>query len=507
MSPRPPEASVFAAVGEADRQLLDNVAPDGWRNPQARDRYDLVVLGGGTAGLVTAAIAAGIGARVALVERKMLGGDCLNVGCVPSKAVIRAARAWADARAAASRFGGPPVRGEGDFAAAMDRMRRVRAELSGHDSARRFRDLGVDVFLGHGRFAAPDRIEVEGATLPFRRAVVATGARPDVPPIPGLTGAGYLTNETVFSLTALPSSLAVIGGGPIGCELAQAFARFGARVELIEVGSRILPSEEPDAAHVVHAALAADGVRIHAGARIGSVAIRDGLRVLALSTPDGETELSAEQLLVATGRVPNLESLNLQAAGVDHGSNGIRTDERLRTSNSRVYAIGDVNGRYAFTHASDAQARLVVPNALFHGRAKVTELLVPAVTYTDPEVASVGRRSPDSARDESDDVTVPLREVDRARIDGGTGGYVRIRLAKGSDRIMGATIVAPHAGDLITQVTTAMNAGIGLDRLGATIHPYPTLSEALRKAADAHRRRRLTPRAKALIRLALRVLR
>lgn len=508
--PAPEIPAPLLPLGEANRRLQANVHPPDWRNPSPADRYDLVVVGGGTAGLVSAAIAVALGARVALLERHLLGGDCLNSGCVPSKALIRSARAWHAARRAGPDFAGPEVSGEGDFAAAMERMRRLRADLSGHDSAARFRDLGVDVFLGEGRFTAPDRVEVEGASLRFRRAVVATGARPAAPPIPGLEEAGYLTHETVFSLAELPPRLAVLGGGPIGCELAQAFARLGSRVTLLEAADRLLGRDDPEAAEVVRAALERDGVEVLTRARAVAVAADGGARRVRVEQEGGEREIEADAILVAAGRAPNVEGMGLEAADVRFDPRrGIEVDDRLRTSNHRVFAVGDVNGAWAFTHAADAQARMVVQNALFFGRSKLSDLVVPWVTYTSPEVAHVGITADEAARraDEVEAITVRMAEVDRARLDGETEGFLRVYMERGSDRILGATLVAGHAGEVIGHLTTAMVAGIGLDRLGSTIFPYPTQAEAIRKAADAWRRRKLTPRVKRGFELFFRVMR
>ncbi len=285
-----------------DRRLVENVRPPEWENPQAREKYHLVVIGGGTGGLVTAAIAAGLGASVALVERKLLGGDCLNVGCVPSKAVIRAARAWKAADEAHERFGGRPTSGDGDFARAMERMRRIRANLSGHDSAARFAELGVDVFLGEATFTGEDTVAVGGQTLRFRRAVVATGSHPAVPPIHGLQEAGYLTNETVFSLTELPRRLVVIGGGPIGCELAQAFAQFGSRVTVIEAADRILSKDDPEAARVVEQSLRRDGVEFLCGATVTRVERPGDERIVHFTENGGTESIVSDQILVAVGR-------------------------------------------------------------------------------------------------------------------------------------------------------------------------------------------------------------
>src|SRR5438876_905165 len=365
---------------EHNRTLLHNVHPPDWRNPEPAPRYNLVVIGAGTAGLVTAAGAAGLGARVALVERYLLGGDCLNVGCVPSKCVIRSSRVVGDVHDAA-RLGVPLRDGaDPDFGAVMERMRRLRARISHHDSAERFQhELGVDVFLGDARFTGPDTVAVDGTALRFKRAVIATGARASHPPIPGLAESGFLTNESVFSLTERPVALAVIGAGPIGCALAQAFGRLGSAVVLF-----------------------------------------------------------------------------------------------------------------------DAAARIVMQNTLFLGRKKLSALHVPWCTYTDPEIAHVGMYERDAAQQgiAVDTFVTPLSTVDRAIADGEEEGFVKVHVKKGADRILGATIVARHAGEMLNEITLAMVGPLGLATLANVIHPYPTQAEAIRKTADAYNRTRLTPTVK-----------
>ncbi len=465
------------------------------------------MVGAGTAGLVTAAGAAGLGARVALIERHLMGGDCLNVGCVPSKAVIAAARAWHGARTAAARFGGPHATDAGRFGPAMERMRRLRADLSVMDSAQRFAGLGVDVFLGQARFTAPDRVTVGGAVLRFRRAVIATGARAAVPPIPGLAEAGYYTNETIFSLTERPDHLIVLGAGPIGCELAQAFARLGSRVTVLARGDRILARDDLDAARIVETSLRADGVSLEFGTHVRRVErTAGGLRV---HCDDGASAavFEGDALLVASGRTPNVDDLGLEAAGVSAGERGVIVDDRLRTTNRRVYAIGDVSSRYQFTHVADFQARLVIANALFFGRGRASRLVIPWTTYTSPEVAQVGLTPAEAERQgvAIETLTVPLSHVDRAVLAGEADGFVRVHLRRGSDQLAGVTVVAPDAGDLIAEATLAMTNGLGLSAMGRTIHPYPTVAEAYRKAADLRRKEKLTPLAKRILGLWFRV--
>ncbi|MEO8841457.1 MAG: mercuric reductase [Kofleriaceae bacterium] len=478
----------------ADAALLESVHPPAWVNPTASGRYNLVVLGGGTAGLVSAVGAASLGARVALIERHWLGGDCLNVGCVPSKAVIRAARAAHDARTAAGygiRVGAVEV----DFAAAMARMRGLRAGIAPHDSAARLAGLGIDVFLGDARFAGRDVVEVTGQRVRFARAVIATGARASVPSVPGLAEAGYLTNETVFALTERPGRLVVVGGGPIGCELAQAFRRLGSEVVIVDRGEHLLSRDDPDAAALVRDRLVAEGVELVLGAAIVRV---EHDRTLIVDRGRGEERVQADQILVATGRTPNVGDLGLDAAGVVATPRGIEVDDHLRTANRRVFAAGDVASRFQFTHAADAMARIVLQNALFFGRRRVSALTIPWCTYTDPEVAHVGISARDAAkRDDIMTLTVPLAEVDRAVLDGETEGFARVH-ADRKGRIVGATLVSRHAGETIGELALAMTHGLGLGALASTIHPYPTQAEAVRKLGDAYQRTRLTPRVRRL---------
>jgi pyruvate/2-oxoglutarate dehydrogenase complex dihydrolipoamide dehydrogenase (E3) component len=487
---------MHAPLDAHNRELLDNVHPAAWINPEPAPRYNLVVIGAGTGGLVTAAGAAILGAKVALVEREFMGGDCLNFGCVPSKALIRCARAAAAVRDA-GRFG-VEVAGEVrvNFAAVMERMRTVRARLSRIDAAARFRDLGVDVFLGDARFVAPDAVEVGGKRLRFRRAAIATGARAAALPIPGLADAGALTNETVFSLTALPRRLAVIGGGPIGCELAQAFRRLGAEVTVLEVMPQILIREDRDAAERIERALVRDGVELVTECKIVRAERRGADKVLAIEHRGGARDVVADEILVGVGRVPAVGGLNLEAAGVAYDrQQGIKVDDFLRTTNPHVYAAGDVASGLKFTHLSDAHARLLLRNALFFGRRRVSALTIPWVTYTDPEIAHVGLYEGDArARGiEVETFVQEFSEVDRAVLDGDDDGFVKVHVRKGTDKIVGATIVASHAGEIISELTTAIASGVGLGALAEMIHPYPTEADAIRRAGFLYSRTRLTP--------------
>ncbi len=431
-----------------------------------------------------------------------MGGDCLNVGCVPSKALIRSARACADVRNA-GQFGVRIPEGvDVDFAAVMERMRRLRASISPHDSAARFRDLGVDVYLGDARFTGPETVEVAGQSLAFARACIATGARAAVPAIPGLSEVGCLTNETVFSLTELPRRLAVIGAGPIGCELAQCFARFGSDVSLIEAQHGVMPREDPDAARLVEESLRRDGVRLLCCGKQLECELVEGGKRLRVDSHGTQYEIIVDEILVGAGRAPNVEGLGLDAAGVSFDKAGITINDFLQTSNRRIYAAGDVCFPYKFTHAADVMARIVIQNALFFGRKRASALVIPWCTYTDPEVAHVGHlpRDADGDGPAVETFRVEMSDVDRALLDGEQEGFLKVHVRKGTDRIVGATLVSRHAGESIAEIVLAMTAGKGLKTLGRTMHPYPTQAEVFRKAADAYNRTRLTPLAKQLFR-------
>jgi len=473
-----------------DGALVANTHPSSWENPEPAASYNLVVLGAGTAGLVAAAGGAALGARVALVERGLMGGDCLNYGCVPSKAVIRSSRAAAEIRDAADhgiRTGGPV---EIDFAKVMERMRRLRAEISGHDSAARFKDLGVDVFLGQARFLDGRRVEVGGQVLKFAKAVIATGARPVHPPIPGLAEAGFLTNETVFMLTRRPEALVVIGGGPIGCELAQAFSRLGSKVMIIQQDAQFLPREDREAADLLGCVFAKEGIGCKLNARVTKVTVENGKKLVHFTVEDREEICEADDILVGAGRAPNVEGLDLESAGVAFDKRaGVKVNDHLQTTNPRIYAAGDVAFPYKFTHMAEATARIVVQNALFLKSKTTRSLTIPWCTYTDPEIAHVGMSEKD-ARAKGIEVTTfsrPFQEIDRAVVDGEENGFIKIHVQMGKDRILGATIVARHAGEMISEITAVMAARKGVKLLAASvIHPYPTQADALKQASSQY---------------------
>lgn len=498
------EACGISPLDQHNIDLLDHLHPKQWIDPDPKPAYNLVVIGAGAGGLVSAAAAAGIGARVALIESHLLGGDCLTVGCVPSKLLLRSARAAAAVRNAAE-FG-VKINGDVtvDFGRVMERLRRLRAGIAPVDSARRYsQKLGVDVFIGRGCFTGRNQIEVNGKTLNFVKAVVATGGTAAVPNIAGLQQAPYLTNASIFNLTRLPERLGVIGAGPIGIEMAQAFQRLGSRVTVFSRSHQILPKEDPDAARIVENSLRRDGVTFAYQVTYKGVESQGGKPPVTMTVEDdnGKRTLEFDALLIAAGRKPTVKGLGLEAAGIEYDERlGVKVNDRLQTTNPDVYAVGDVASRYQFTHMSDFGARLVIRNALFFGRDKFSNLIIPWATYTEPEVAHVGlyERDLQQRRIEFLTFTRELADVDRGIVDGETEGFVKIHVKKGTDQILGATIVGSHAGDMISEITVAMQSGMGLGKLANVIHPYPTAAEAIRQCGDAYNRSRLTPTVKGL---------
>lgn len=449
--------------------------------------FDIIAIGGGTAGLVTAAGAAGLGARVALVERDRMGGECLWNGCVPSKALIAAAKAAHHARHA-RRFGVEV----GDITVHLDEalqhVRQVQARIAPHDSPERFRGLGVDVHLGHARLVAPNTVEVDGKRLRARHIVIATGTRPAVPPIPGLADVPYLTNESVFDVSALPRTLLVIGGGPIGVEMAQAFARLGSRVHVIEALPDFFAREDRELAALLRQQLEAEGLTFHLGASATAVRHANGITSVDVKHADGTTAtLDGDALLVAVGRSPNVKDLGLETMGVKTDRGGIVVDEYLRASVAGVWAVGDVvSGGLKFTHAADHMARGLLRNALFPGKSRVNYDAVPWVTYTEPELAHIGLTEAEARQRHGDRIGVWRRDVgavDRVIADGGPAGMVKI-VTDAKGRVLGGHILGPHAGDMIGELTIALKHGMTVAQLGAVIHPYPTTAEAIKQASE-----------------------
>jgi pyruvate/2-oxoglutarate dehydrogenase complex dihydrolipoamide dehydrogenase (E3) component len=424
-----------------------------------------------------------------------MGGDCLNTGCVPSKALIASARVAADARSAAP-FG---VRVSGvdvDFPAVMERVRRIRSQISFHDAAEKFRKMGVDIFMGQGKFIAPDAVEVDGQTLRFARACIATGARAVHPDVPGLAETGFLTNESVFSLTERPRRLAVFGSGPLGCELAQAFARLGSEVTIIERGPQFLPKEDRDAAEILGKAFQREGIQCLLNSAIKRVARSGDEKHVHYGTASQEQVLVVDEILVGYGRAPNVDGMGLDTAGVKFDTrNGVEVDDHLRTTNPHIYAAGDVCLTAKFTHTAEATAKIVIRNALFWGRQKLSALTIPWCTYTAPEIAHVGLYAQEAMERGIEVVTYTkeLSDNDRAIAEGAEDGFIRVHVRKGTDKIVGATIVARDAGDMISEITLAMVGGLGLGSISGTIHPYPTVAEAIKGAGDLAFRSRLTP--------------
>ena len=487
-------------MDEHNARLAANVSPPTWQNPEPAPMYNIVVIGSGSAGLVAAVGAAGLGAKVALIERHAIGGDCLNVGCVPSKGVIRPAKVMGEIMRA-EEFGiNVPKDVSVDFSSVMERMRRVRAEISEHDSATHFAELGIDLFFGDGRFGGPNTVEVvrgdDVVTLNFKKALISTGSRPAPLPIPGLAEAGYLTNETVFSLTEAPRSLAIIGAGPIGSELAQAFNRFGIEVTIFDIVPQLLGREDPDAAAVIKNVFESEGINFALGAKTSKIEGGPTGKTIHYELDGQEKSLTVDEILVSAGRIPNIDKLNLEAAGVEYHKRGVTVNDQLVTSNKNVFAAGDVAQKYQFTHTADATARIVLQNALFPGpKKKLSNLVVPWSTYTDPEVAHVGMYEADAEAQgiKVDTFVQSIGGVDRGKTDGELDGFVKVHVKKGTDQILGATIVASHAGEMINELTLAMTAGVGLKTISTVIHPYPTQSEAIKRIADAYNRTRMTP--------------
>ena len=459
-----------------------------------KSRYDLVVIGGGTAGLVSAAGAASLGARVALVERDKLGGDCLYYGCVPTKTLVKSARV-AHLMGRSEKYGIKSSGHEVDFPAVMDRMDRVIRIAGEHDDPARFRRMGVDVLLGEeAGFVSPEEVSVDGRRLGARSVILATGSHSITPPVDGLQEVGYLTNVEALRLQRLPRSITIVGSGPIGSEFAQIFARFGSKVTLVSSSSLPLPKEDAEVGEVVKHVLLADGVTFHGGYKAEEARTESGEKVLTVRNERGEKiEARGEEILIAAGRAPTAGALGLENAGIELQEKGLRVDGHLRTTAPNVYAAGDITGKYLFTHVAEYQGLIALRNALFPLKTIADHRVVPWTTFTDPEVARVGMTEDEARKEHGDDVRVfrqPFEGVDRAIADGETSGFVKIVTAK-RGKILGGHIVGPDAGNLIHEIDLAMQKNVPIQALSTMIHVYPTLSQANQRAADNYYREKL----------------
>lgn len=465
--------------------------------------YNVVVIGAGTAGLVTSVGTAGLGGRVALIERERMGGDCLNVGCVPSKAIISSAR-LAQAMRTADRWGLEAREPGITFETVFARMKARREQIAPNDSQERMESLGIDVFRGDARFVSPQEVVVgESTRLRAKRFVIATGSRPAIPPVAGLETVPYFTNETIFDdLHSRPESLLILGGGPIACEMGQAMQRLGVRVTVVQKDVRLLPKEDADVADCIERNLTREGVAVHKGVEVRSAARQEDGGGVRLTLADGST-LTASALLVAAGRQPRLDGLGLEAAGVATTARGVRVNARLQTSQRHIYAAGDVAGPFAFTHFAEYQARIVVRNLLVPTpwlRQKVDYRAMPWCTYTEPEVARVGLNEEEAKKQGTayDLYTAGMESVDRAVVESEEDGFIKVLTARGSDKILGVTLVASRAGESLQEFVLAMKYGLGLSKIGATVHPYPTFALVARQVAGQYDKKRLTPRLRRL---------
>jgi pyruvate/2-oxoglutarate dehydrogenase complex dihydrolipoamide dehydrogenase (E3) component len=479
------------AKPDDEKAFLRRVRPEDWKQPTPQRVYDLAIVGAGPAGLAAAETAARLGFRVALIERYRIGGNSLNSGSVPSKAIIRTARVYGTMRYAED-FGafvaGEPA---ADFGKVMARMRRIRTRISEYESVHNLIGIGVDIFFGNARFGSANALLVGDVHLHFKKAIIATGARPRASDIQGLDQTAYRTSATIFEMAALPRRLAVIGGGPLGCELAQAFCRLGSHVTIVQNNPKFLRREERDAAEILSRSMARDGVEIRLDTTVVGARRDGGDKVIETVSNEIKNDIRADEILLSTGRVPNVEGLNLEAAGVSYDADqGIKVDDFLQSRNSNVYAAGDVCLALKFTNAAQSSAHMAVRNALTGIRQRHSSAAIPWCTFCDPEIAHIGLQVWE-ARQQSIPIksfTVMMHDVDRAITDGQDAGFVKIHIAEGTDRILGATIVASRASEMINEMAVIMGAGIGMKALAGVAHTYPAQSEAIMLAAQACKR-------------------
>lgn len=469
--------------------------------------HDLILIGGGVGGLIIASVAGQLGLDVMLIERReRLGGDCLHYGCVPSKTLIRSAAVAHQIRHA-DRYGLEPVASEVDLGRVMDRVRASINTLGEHDDPERFRNYGVSVRFGAARFVDPHTVQINGEQIRGRRLVIATGSRPAVPPIPGLDGIDYWTNETIFDQRQLPERLAVLGGGPVGVELAQAFSRLGSRVTVLQRPSSLLPREDPEMTRALERQLSNEGLSVATGSTVESVASKDGEICLQGQNAEGGFQVTADAVLVAAGRRAQIDDLGLEAAGVKVKNGLIRVDRRMRTSQRHIFACGDCCGPYPFTHVAEYQAGIIIANAVFRLPKRADYRVVPWVTYTAPELARVGLTEAE-ARSRGMGVQVArfsFRDVDRAVCDGETAGSAKLVIHK--ERLVGATLLGAQAGELIHELVLAMQTRLKVGQISATIHAYPTRAQVHRRAVNTlYAPKLFSPRTRSLVRWIQRIL-
>lgn len=496
-----------------NQKLLNNVHPPAWKNPtNPPERYNLVAIGAGAGGLVSVAEASRKGARCAIIEKHLMGGDCLNMGCVPSKALLKCAKVVYNSIIRGKEFGLTVDSYSIDFDAIFKRMRKIRADISPADSAEKFTKLlGVDVFIGKAVFTGKNSMKIGDQEINFAKCIIATGGSPTVPPVPGLDSVRFMTNMTFFNQTTKPKRMAQIGCGPIGAELSQAMSLFGVEVHIFERGSQIMSKEDPDAAQVVKEAMEESGCVFHLGTNMKLIEYasdepdENGDRVIRITfEQNGEEQVvEVDRLMVATGRKPNVEGIGLEEAGVKYSTrSGVEVDDYLQTSNPDIYAVGDCCTRYQFTHVSDKMAKIAHENALLGVKKKFSDCVIPWVTYTHPEVAHVGlyERDCDAQGIAYDKWVAPHKHNDRAICDGETKGFTKILCKKGTDTIIGATVVAEAAGDILMGLTVSMTNGVGLEAIGQTIHPYPTVAMTAGGCGNQLLRSKITPLAKDCLR-------